>query len=70
MLTNTDLEIIKQIINDARDELKEDITLFKDQILKEIIDLRDDVTVVTSYRDMIEDHAIRIHNLEKNRFAN
>lgn len=43
----------------------ESIIQFKDDILKEIIDLRDDVTVVTGYRDMIEDHKQRIGKLEK-----
>ncbi len=70
MLTKTDLENIRQLIKEEVDfkidALKEDIVLFKDEILHEIVNLRDDVTVLTGYRDMIEDHEIRIVKLRKN----
>ncbi|QQG43989.1 MAG: hypothetical protein HYW86_03955 [Candidatus Roizmanbacteria bacterium] len=65
MLTKSDLEQIKKIINMELEPLKEDIVLFKDEILYEIIDLRDDISVVVGYRDLIEDHEQRITNLEK-----
>lgn len=47
--------------------LRNDIIGFKDEILHEISDLRDDVTVTTGYRDLIEDHEDRITKLEKTR---
>ncbi len=45
--------------------IKDDLLSFKDAILKEILNLRDDVAIVTGYRDMIEDHDQRIAVLEK-----
>ncbi|HUD19892.1 MAG TPA: hypothetical protein VMR81_05610 [Patescibacteria group bacterium] len=66
MLTSDD---VKKIVNDVIDEkhvaTKDDLISFKDVILKEIRDLRDDVAIVTGYRDMIEDHDERIEVLEK-----
>jgi hypothetical protein len=47
---------------------KDDIIAFKDEILHEIKGLREDVAIVTGYRDMIEDHDIRIEKLEKKVF--
>lgn len=46
------------------DNLKNDIYRFKDEILHEIVDLRDDFAVLTGYRDMIEDHETRIFHIE------
>ena len=43
---------------------KDDLINFKDAILNEIIKLREDVTVVIGYRDLIEDHDKRIEKLE------
>lgn len=48
-------------------KVKEDIIQFKDDILHEIVNLRDDVTVTTGYRDMIEDHETRIIKLESSK---
>jgi len=62
-LEATTVEIIKYI-GEVKTELKNDILTFKDQILFEINKLRDDVTVTTGYRDMIEDHDVRIGKLE------
>ena len=39
--------------------------MFKDEILHEIIALRDDFTMISGHRDMLEDHEIRIGKLEK-----
>ncbi len=44
---------------------KEDIIKFKDAILKEIRDMRDEVALVIGYKDQIEDHEDRIDVLEK-----
>ncbi len=73
MLTKKDLQQISQIITEAfddpnnslRKELKNDLLTFKDEILGEIKDLRDDVAVVTGYKDQIEDHEVRIDKLER-----
>lgn len=80
MLTKFDLKSIKQLISDANDqlidtfsklhvqtkeELKNDIINFKDQILKEIKKLREDVISVTGYKGKIEDHETRIEKLEQ-----
>ncbi len=66
---NQELKVeLKGEINDVKQviaHVKEDIIQFKDDILHEIIDLRDDITVTTGYRDMIENHEQRITDLEK-----
>lgn len=53
----------------TKDDLKnyatrDDLVNFKDDILSEIIKLREDIEVVIGYRDMIEDHDQRIGKLE------
>lgn len=67
MLTKIDINKLKEafITKDEFKDLKNDIVTFKDEILHEIIKLRDDITVVISYRDIIEDHEQRIIKLEK-----
>lgn len=62
-LEATTVELIKYI-GEVKTELKNDILTFKDQILHEINKLREDITVTTGYRDMIEDHEARIEVLE------
>lgn len=77
MITDHDIEKLKKVFA-TKEDLKEfvtkgdlkqfvtknDIISFKDQILHEIQKLRDDVAIVVGYRDMIEDHEIRIGTLE------
>jgi hypothetical protein len=61
------LNVSTELIRSFRSELsglKEDIINFKDSILTEIIELREDVAVVTGYRNLIEDHDKRIEKLE------
>lgn len=98
MLTKTDIVTIKQIIREEMKEqtkpLKEDIGLFKDQILKEIQSLRSEMVdfkrevkndivtfkdeiigeirdsqtdkeLISSYKDDLEDHEVRIAKLER-----
>ena len=67
MLTKIDINKLKEIFvtKDEFKDLKNDIVTFKDEILHEIIKLRDDITVIIGYRDMIEDHEQRIIKLEK-----
>lgn len=62
-LEATTVELIKYI-GEVKTELKNDILTFKDQILFEINKLRDDITVTTGYRDIIQDHESRIETLE------
>lgn len=56
MLTKSDLRLIKELLDEQKGDidkefkkLKEDIIRFKDEILHEIMDLRNDVTVITGY---------------------
>lgn len=70
MLTKSDLFKIKELLDNYSTktdfkELREDIVKFKDEILDEIRDLREEVTVVTGYKDTIEDHENRIVSLEE-----
>lgn len=67
MLTKIDINKLREafVTKDEFKDLKNDIVTFKDEILHEIIKLRDDITVVIGYRDMIEDHEQRIIKLEK-----
>jgi hypothetical protein len=94
MLSKTDLQLIKELIDESFDKkltpfreevtkeiinlygevgrldqkidhLRNDIVQFKDDILHEIVDLRDDITVATGYRDSLENHEQRITTLEK-----
>ena len=52
------------------DGIKNDMVQFKDDILHEIVNLQDDVAILTGYRDTIEDHDVRIGKLESNIFKN
>lgn len=65
MLTKSDFEHIKQLIDDSRKQLKDDILDFKSEILGEIQSLREDVMIVIGYKDQIEDHELRIQKLEQ-----
>lgn len=58
-------EIKNEIKYDVVHEIREDIIKFKDEILHEIVALREDITVVRGYRDMIEDHDKRLGKLEE-----
>ena len=57
---------IVDLLKEVRLNLRGDILNFKDEILHEIVKLREDVTVTTGYRDTIENHEKRIFKLEKN----
>ncbi len=61
------IELIKATGESIKKELKEEIVQFKDDILHEIIALREEVTIVVGYRDMLEEHQTRITKLEKKR---
>jgi ubiquinone biosynthesis protein UbiJ len=71
MITDTDVTKLKKTFA-TKDELKKVqksltdlITDFKDAILHEIKGLREDVAIVTGYKDQIEDIDYRVERLEK-----
>lgn len=59
MITDNDMKKLEK-----RFTTKEDLVDFKDAILHEIRDLRDDITVTTGYRDRIEDLDNRLEVVE------
>jgi len=73
MLTHNDLTKIDQLIQKrtqgsekrVKKAIKEDVLKFKDEVLGEIQDLRDDVAVVTGYRQMLENHDQDLEKLKE-----
>lgn len=74
MLTKQDFDRLREIfvtkddfysLKDEVKELKNDIVIFKDEILHEIVAFREEMAVVTGYSNRIEDHDQRIGKLEK-----
>jgi len=78
MLTRSDITELKRIFATKNDlkrfatkndlkrfATKDDLLSFKDAILKEIKDMRDEIALIVGYRDRIEDHEERIERLEK-----
>ena len=45
--------------------MREDITVFKDEIMGKLQNVQDDMTVYKGWRDMMEDHETRITKLEE-----
>ncbi len=68
MITDNDIKKLKQTFATKEDlkgfATKDDLIDFKDAILHEIQNLRDDVTVTTGYRDTLEDHEDRPEVIE------
>ena len=75
MITDFDIKKLKKVFVTkedlkkfaSKDDLKQletrftnNIVEFKDEILHEIVALREDITVILGQRDIIEDHEIRI----------
>jgi len=64
-----DVDDVKKMVKDVLVEAKipstDTLAQFKDDIIKEIKDLRDEVTLVTGYKDQIEDHEERIEKVER-----
>ena len=59
------IHVVKdEVKTELKTELKTEILHSRDEIMNEIQNLRDDVAVVFSYRDMIENHDERIERLE------
>ncbi len=73
MITDKDITKLKKIFA-TKEELsflttevsgiKNEMINFKDALLYEIQKLRDDIAVVIGYRNIIEDHEVRIDKLE------
>ena len=75
-LTKNDLKLIRGVVDEVVVEkvtdivaennqvIREEIIQFKDDILGEIVKLREDVAVVTGYKDQIENHEERITTVE------
>lgn len=58
-------EVLKQEIQSSEKRFENKVLEFKDAILKEIKDMRDEVAIVGGQRDMLEDHDQRIETIEK-----
>jgi len=71
MITDVDITKLKKVfvtkdeLTQTEKSIKDVIIDFKDEILHEIKGLREDVTIVTGYKDQIEDIDIRVERLEK-----
>lgn len=58
-------DVLKQEIQSSEKRFENKVLEFKDAILKEIKDMRDEVAIVGGQRDMLEDHDQRIETIEK-----
>lgn len=69
MLTKKDIQLLKASLQDTfvtREEFNDKLLQFKDDILSEIKNMREDLAVTIGYRGLIEDHEDRITQLEHN----
>lgn len=58
-------DVLKEEIQSVEKRFENKVLEFKDAVLKEIKDMRDEVAIVGVSRDMIEDHDQRIETIEK-----
>lgn len=58
-------DVLKEEIQSVEKRFVNKVLEFKDAILKEIKDMRDEVAIVGVSRDMVEDHEQRIETIEK-----
>lgn len=58
-------DVLKEEIQSSEKRFENKVLEFKDAILKEIKDMRDEVAIVGVSRDMVEDHELRIETIEK-----
>lgn len=67
MLSQKDLDEIQKLIkiNTRHLPTREEFYNKMDELMKELKDLREEVTVVTGYKDQIENHETRIIKLEE-----
>ena len=62
------LEPVDKVINNVAriaEEIDNKLVKFKDEILHEVVAMREELTITLGHRDMLEDHEIRITKLEK-----
>lgn len=70
MLTQKDLDEINKLIDKKFDEklkylpTKDEFFGAMDKLMKELKAMREEVTVVTGYKDQIEDHETRLGKVE------
>lgn len=55
----------KNELQHAVSDFKETVLSFKDEILHEIKAMREELAIITGYKDQIEDHEVRIETIEK-----
>lgn len=71
MLTKNDFKKLEEKFATKEDlkthetKYKEIVVSFKDEILHEIKAMREELTIITGYKDQIEDHEARIETIEK-----
>jgi len=78
MITKKDVEVLKEVFvtkYDLRDELqrfatRDEMLTFKDEILYQIMAMRDEISVVLGYKSNIDDHETRIEKLENEVLTN
>ncbi|EKD87558.1 MAG: hypothetical protein ACD_36C00024G0002 [uncultured bacterium] len=58
-------KMVRDVLREEKVPSKDDIVTFKDAILKELKDMREEITLIVGYKDQIEDHEDRIDRLEK-----
>ena len=58
-------KMVRDVLREEKVRSKDDIVTFKDAILKELKDMREEITLIVGYKDQIEDHEDRIDRLEK-----
>jgi len=71
MITKNDIKKLENVfatkeeLKAGQKSLEDKIISFKDAILKEIKDMRDDIAIIVGYRDTIEEHEERIEKIER-----
>lgn len=69
MLSQSDLKTLKEILATKEDlrkfALKDDVLTFKDEILHEVVAMRQELGLIIGYRDQIGDHEVRLDKIEK-----
>ncbi|HRN69929.1 MAG TPA: hypothetical protein PLS49_01980 [Candidatus Woesebacteria bacterium] len=71
-----ELGIMRNEIDQFKDEvihefgiMRSEIDQFKDEVTGAILEMRDEVAVLTGYKDDIEEHEVRIDKLEEKVFS-
>lgn len=62
---NHKIDSVKEDLKNLEARLKDDIVTFKDQILKEVVNLRDDMVVIEGWREMMAEQAEEIDKIKK-----